>query len=289
MASGNGLAAMRATWIKTQIAGRVSARLAGRQASRLWFTPWRLPEGEGARARREQWLEGTRPLTVPAGRFELKGFEAGDGPLVLLVHGWADRASSLGGFVKPLVDDGYRVVGLDLPGHGDTSEGQTDGYELGEALLEAAWHLGEVHGIIAHSMGSLATMLALRDGLRVDSVVLISPAVRLERGLSHFLKMYKLPDRVGRGLRNEIERRYGDSVWDEIAVDGIARDLEVRALIIHDVKDEQISVEDSQMLAAAWPTARLQITAGLGHNRILRDADVVQRATAFLQETLVPV
>ena len=115
---------------------------------------------------------------------------------MLLVHGWADRASSLGAFVDPLVQRGYRVVGLDLPGHGDTSEGRTDGYELAEALTEAAWHLGRVHAVISHSMGSVATMLSLRDGVPVHSVVLIAPAVRLERGMSQFLKMYKLPSRV---------------------------------------------------------------------------------------------
>ena len=64
--------------------------------------------------------------------------------------------------------------------------------------------------------------------------------------------------------------------------------MDTSALIIHDVKDTQISVDDSKMLAAAWPSARLQLTAGLGHNRILRDPDVIQRAVSFLEEALVP-
>jgi pimeloyl-ACP methyl ester carboxylesterase len=180
-------------------------------------------------------------------------------------------------------------VGLDLPAHGDTSEGETDGLELAEALNHAARELGNVHGIVAHSMGSVATTLALQDGLSVGSVVFISPAVRLERGLAHFVDMYSLPQRAGRGLRAEIERRYGETIWDDIAVDRIARDLNVPALIVHDLKDTQVSVEDAQMLAAAWPSAQQLLTLGLGHNRILRDPGVIGRAVAFLEErSLVP-
>ena len=288
MATANGPAAMRWTWLKTKVTGQVSASLSGRHAARLWFTPWRIPEGDGARARRSEWLEGTEPITVPAGENELKGFTAGEGPLVLLVHGWADRASSLGAFIDPLVRRGYRVVGLDLPGHGDTSEGMTDAYKMTEALREAAWNLGNVHAVIAHSMGSVSTMLALRDGLTVDSIVLISPAVRLERGLAQFLDVYKLPTRAGQGLRVEIERRYGETIWDDIAVDKIAPHVNAPALIIHDVNDPQVSIEDSRMLVSSWASARLHVTAGLGHNRVLRDDDVVRRATAFLEGSLVP-
>lgn len=288
MAVANGPAAMRWTWVKTKVTGQVSAALSGRHAARLWFTPWRIPESDGARARRSRWLEGTEPITVPAGESELRGFAAGNGPLVLLVHGWGDRASGLGAFVDPLVRRGYRVVGLDLPGHGDSSGGMTDAYKLAEALREAAWNLGNVHAVVAHSMGSVSTMLALRDGLTVDSIVLISPAVRLERGLAQFVDMYKLPRRTGKGLRAEIERRYGETIWDDIAVDKIARRVDAPALVIHDVKDTQVSIEDSRLLVSSWPSARLHVTTGLGHNRVLRDEDVVRRAVAFLEGSLVP-
>ena len=287
MAAANGPAAMRWTWLKAKVTGHVSASVSGRHAARLWFTPWRIPEGDGARARRSEWLEGTQPITVPAGESELKGFTAGDGPLVLLVHGWAHRASSLGAFIDPLVQRGYRVVGLDLPGHGDTSEGTTDAYKMTEALREAAWNLGHVHAVVAHSMGSVSTMLALRDGMTVNSIVLVSPAVRLERGLAQFLDMYKLPTRTGRGLRAEIERRYGETIWDDIAVDKIARHVDVPALVVHDINDTQVSIEDSRLLVSSWPSTRLHVTAGLGHKRVLRDEDVVRRAIAFLEDSLV--
>src|SRR5687768_13117485 len=111
---------LRATWLATKVTGHFSSRLAGRFASRLWFTPWPVPVGERARAKQAGWLAGTQPVTFDVGTHRIAGFSAGEGPAVLLVHGWGERAASLGAFVAPLVGAGFRVVGVDLPGHGET-------------------------------------------------------------------------------------------------------------------------------------------------------------------------
>jgi hypothetical protein len=38
------------------------------------------------------------------------------------------------------------------------------------------------------------------------------------------------------------------------------------------------------MIAQAWPGATLSTTSGLGHRRIVRDADVVREAVGFVRE-----
>ncbi|WP_428981630.1 alpha/beta fold hydrolase [Novosphingobium album (ex Liu et al. 2023)] len=43
---------------------------------------------------------------------------AGKGPPILLFHGWACSASSWRGQVRHLAGHGFRVIALDLPGHG---------------------------------------------------------------------------------------------------------------------------------------------------------------------------
>jgi hypothetical protein len=39
---------------------------------------------------------------------------------------------------------------------------------------------------------------------------------------------------------------------------------------------------DGAAIAARWPRATLQITTGLGHNRILRDAATVDTVVRFI-------
>jgi len=54
------------------------------------------------------------------------------------------------------------------------------------------------------------------------------------------------------------------------------------ALVIHDRTDRSVSVTDGAAVAAAWPGARLIVTTGLGHNRILRSPEVIAEAVDFI-------
>jgi len=72
-------------------------------------------------------------------------------------------------------------------------------------------------------------------------------------------------------------------VWQDLACDSVAANLDVPALIIHDESDTQVPVEDAVLLANAWPAARLLTTDGLGHTRILRDPTVVDEVVSFLR------
>jgi hypothetical protein len=46
--------------------------------------------------------------------------------------------------------------------------------------------------------------------------------------------------------------------------------------------DRYVPFDQGVLVAAAWPDARLKNTEGLGHNRILRDPDVIAAAAGFL-------
>lgn len=276
--------ALRATWLATRLAARFSPRLSGRLATRLWFTPWRLPLSERAVAKQAGWLRRTRPLEIDLGDVRLKSYEAGRGPTVLLVHGWGDSARSMGAFVDPLTDAGFRVLAIDLPGHGQTSGGQTDALEMAAAIRAVAHSAGPLHGVVAHSMGAHATLLAMRDGLRAERALLISPAVFLDSAIGPFAAMFSLSDRTVDGLRAEIERRYGSDVWTDFAAIRFVKDLSIPALIVHDPDDPQVPFSDARALAATWKSARLEAAKDVGHTGILRDPSVVNRGVAFLRD-----
>jgi hypothetical protein len=44
----------------------------------------------------------------------------GDGPPVLLAHGWESRRSHWSAIVPILAESGYRVIAMDAPAHGDS-------------------------------------------------------------------------------------------------------------------------------------------------------------------------
>ena len=270
----------------TRLAAPISWRAARGPVSRLWFTPQRPAPSAGARARHDRWLAGAAPISLAAVGTKLNGFRAGDGPTVLLVHGWSDRAASLGAFVGPLVDRGFTVVGVDLPGHGDSPGGRTNAFEIASALRDIDRALGGVDAIVAHSIGALVTVLGLRDGLDPRAVGLIAPLVRADNAIDRFATQLRLPGSAVKALRADIEARFGSGVWEELSADLVARGLETPALIVHDENDPETRWSGSKLLAEEWSGARHLTTRGLGHYRVVRDENVVGEITDFIADEL---
>ncbi len=274
--------AFKAYYAAMKATAPLSTRLSGWFATKIWFTPWRVNPGERGLRRQKEWLARTRPLEFHSSHGRIAGFEAGSGPTVLLVHGWGERAASLGALIEPLTAAGHRVVGIDLPGHGDSVTADTNLYVAADTISEVAAQSGGVTAIVAHSMGGHATMLALKNGLQVGSVVLLSPSSRLSEALSRFVEMLSLPPRAASGLKRSLERRFGETLWTEFEGRELVRDLRVPALIVHDRDDAQVPLSDSELLVSAWPGARLMTTESLGHGRILRDEHVVAETLSFI-------
>lgn len=277
--------ALGGVWIATQALGLVSPRLAGRPASTLWFTPWRLPQSDRARARERDWLEGSTPFQVAG----LRGFVAGNGPVVLLVHGWGGWASTLGTFVRPLVEAGQQVVAMDLPAHGASPGRRTNPFEIADALLEVAGSVGPVHAVIAHSFGGLVSLLAMERGLEPGRVVLLSPALRADHIRARFAELFRLRRPVMDALVGVIDRRFGSEVWKELDARRIAgvlasRRPEVPFLIAHDPEDPDAPFSEAQALSRILPRAQLLRVEGAGHHRMLLDEGAVAAAFEFVTD-----
>ena len=259
---------------------RVSPRLAGRVATRLWFTPG----SHRRRARHPSPLpDDILEFPITLGGQPLWAFSAGTGrEIVLLIHGWGASADRLAHFIGPFTDAGLRVVGVDLPAHGRTPGRQTDPLELAGAVRAIADQLGGVHAIVAHSMGAFATTLAMKEGLALQRVVFIAPLVRVEAAFRRFRQMLNLPPRTAKELRRRLTRRFGENMFRDFALDHLASEFDAPALIIHAPEDTEVPYNDAEALAGAWKTASVVEAPGLGHRRILRDPAVVDRTVRFI-------
>lgn len=110
------------------------------------------------------------PLTMPDGRpveaatgdgAVLRGLDCGEGPTVLLFHGWTERLEFWAPVARRLVEAGFRVVAVDQRGHGRSDRG-TAPYRP-ETLADdvRTWvETLDLHDIVlgGHSMGGLAAM-----------------------------------------------------------------------------------------------------------------------------------
>lgn len=209
----------------------------------------------------------------------------GQGPRVLLVHGWDSCAGHFAGFVAPLLAAGYSVIGFDASGHGRSEGSETDFLEYVQVLGSLQQRCGAFAGVIAHSFGAMCLAYALKHGLQAQRVVLISAPCRFE-GLKYKIQsLLGVPDSVIEDLSRRVEHRFADhaDVWNEFSADHNARALDLPALIIHDRGDREVADLEGRSIAAAWSGARLLLTEGLGHRRILRDQAVISAAVAFMR------
>jgi len=99
-----------------RVLSAVAPPLASRLAVRLFRTPPRHAPSEIE----SRILAGARSstLSVEHTPAPIPVWIWGEGPPVLLVHGWGSRGARLGSFVAPLVAAGHSVIAFDAPGHG---------------------------------------------------------------------------------------------------------------------------------------------------------------------------
>jgi pimeloyl-ACP methyl ester carboxylesterase len=255
--------------------------LAARLAARLWFTiPPRVRISTDVAA-------GTPFATGMDGRM-VRGAVWGEGPVVYLVHGWAGDSRQLAPLVQPLVGAGLRVVAYDGPSHGrsdpgPSGPGRSHAVEFADALAAVASVHGPARAVIAHSMGAMASMLALRHGrLSAERLVFVAPMHDLRSHLDQFAAGLRLGPRARRRLDASLEARVGMRVGD-FELLGMAEWAGTPPLlVVHDRNDRRLAWAASRELVDRWPQARLLTTEGLGHSRLLGDRAVHEEIVRFV-------
>ena len=259
--------------------------LGARIAERMFFRP--PPSRVSPRVR--SLLASARPFEVRFRGQALAAWSWGEGPRIILVHGWGSRGGHMAAFVPRLLAAGFSAVTFDAPAHGASPGRTTNIPEIAGALWAVSEATGPepAAGAVAHSAGSVATAYALRHGLVLGRAVLLSSAARPDAYAERFAERLGLGPRLQAGLRTLSEKRLG-LPWSALDVPTLVRGLEVPALIVHDEQDEDVPWRDGAEVAAAWPQARLVTTRGLGHHQVLRDPEVARHAVDFLRAGPAP-
>ena len=232
-----------------------------------------------ATPRDEELLRQGRHLVLGCG---LAATAWGDGPAVLLAHGWESRGTHWGAFIAGLAGAGFRAVAVDAPAHGGSPGDRTNVLEFALRLGGAGREIGPLAGVAGHSFGSGALAIALDRGLSAERAVLISGPASLVSvvrrwGRGHGLTEGEMPDFLRR-----IEREVGEPV-ESLDIARLAARMNLPALIVHDRGDDEVPVEDGLAVAAAWREAESLVTERYGHRRILLAKEVVGEVIRFLK------
>lgn len=262
---------------------KIAPPLAHRYFLRIFFTPLKYPIPE----KEQKALQFATAFSFSAAGQTIQGYSWGDHsrPYVLLVHGWAGRATQFRRFVKPLINAGFRVIGFDGPAHGGSTGKRTDILEFGKAIEKIYQLHGEPEAIIAHSFGGVATLYAAMNGLSVKKLVNIASPTIGDEVIRTYLRAVNGSWKTGLFFKQYILKTQGKP-FEEFSSLHFVQNLPapVEILLVHDENDKEVDIRNAEALVSLYKWANLLRTKKLGHIRILRDDQVIRRCVTFIAD-----
>jgi pimeloyl-ACP methyl ester carboxylesterase len=230
-------------------------------------------------------LERGTNFRIPFEGGELAVTTWGEGPAVLLMHGWGGARAQMTGFVEPLLGAGYRVVAYDQPAHGESDGKTTNLLEIAPTMDLIAQHEGNFQAVIAHSFGTLITSYALaeRNFPPPARLVYFGAFNQLLDSLPRFQVQAGLPDELMDGFRAMLYQNFGSGVLEAITNETLTPRINIPALMFHDVTDNVTPIDDSRAIARVWKQAQFIETEGLGHRGALQSKLIHEQVVKFLK------
>jgi len=257
---------------------KISFKWAAIVAYHFWFHPGRFAS---------RHIPTFKPENTHSGKLSIADksvcyWSAGKGPNILLVHGWAGCGSQLSAIAEALLRANYRITWFDAPAHGQSSGFKTSFFEIAECIVKLEAEVGSFEAIVAHSFGAPCSLGAINQGLNINRFIAISTPASAEALFHQFCNVMKAHSKTRQPIIKHFHKVFNENVFEQISAKNLALNTKVKSLFIHDKLDPIIPLEEGKKVQQNLNGSVLMLTEGLGHNRILRDPDVVQRCVDFI-------
>jgi pimeloyl-ACP methyl ester carboxylesterase len=256
----------------------VAPPLAARVARELYFRPRRLSAREAERA----VLSKGERFTVSDEGVDVVGraWGEGNGPVVVLLHGWSGALGQLTPFVEPLVARGFRVVGFDWPAHGDSAGTLASLLHASRVTFSLQRLFGPFHAVVAHSFGAASALYSVGRGLEVKRLVLSAPVARIQRYIDEYSTAFRFSQRQRASFIASCEAWLKES-FSQFEPLAVAPLVTQPTLVFHSDDDAEVALEDVRGLSEAL-RGEFRVVHGLGHRKLLRDERCVEEAVEFV-------
>lgn len=189
----------------------------------------------------------------------------GNGPTVLLAHGWESNTQRWEKLIELLIKDNYNVVALDAPAHGASSGKQFNAVLYSECINEVAKHYNP-QIIIGHSVGGMASgFYQYRfQNQDLEKLVLLGAPSEFTGVFKRYVDMMGYNDRIENGLNKLVLKRFNNKP-SYFSLANFAKTIDTKTLIIHDTNDKIIPHNDAKLIVNSHKNATFVSTDGFGH------------------------
>ena len=230
------------------------------------------------------FLDQCQSHTIKVNGKPYKYFQRGSGPTVLHVHGLHSNLGSMVPIAQSLLDQNYKVVLFDIPAHGEALGSSTNPLEVRELIRAMFGRLGELHAVVAHSLGGLWALSSWHSDVRAKSFVSIStPSTHLFL-VDKFAEMHAVGNGLVQELLREIENLLGEGAWTEYSPSEIVKEINVPGLIMHGTNDNYVPPKHAVDLHSNWSQSTSEMIDGAGHFDIVGSRKALMLISAFLRD-----
>jgi pimeloyl-ACP methyl ester carboxylesterase len=271
-------------WIMyaVKILETLSPVLAAKLAMKLFTTPirFKLPK-------REQTMDNAsrqQQVIIKSLGKSINVYRLGSSQRkVLLVHGWSGRGTQLYSIADKLVQQGFETISFDAPAHGKSTGKTSDMTEFITAIFQLEKQFGPFDYAVGHSLGAMAVLNSIKSGLNIKKAVLISSGDIIEDIMLYFTHKLGMKIATGRLMMQRFEKKFGQTLNSYSAYIA-AQDVNIPVLMFHDEEDTDVPVTAAYHIKENLAHAKLIITRGLGHRKILGDKNVIKNLLNFLND-----
>jgi len=278
-------------------AERVAPGIAGKAAFELFCrtpNPKRLSDGERrAVDRAAGFMEEARHHRLQVGGHcvvvhEFRPCQGREGAgTVLVLHGWRSRTEYMKALIEAYREAGFRVMSLDLPGHGGSPGRRLTMASAVKAAHVASEWFGPFAAVVGHSFGGAVAVNAVAGSIvgvppvAASKLVLIAAPSSMPELFESFGRYLNLGPRTQSAVAEQVRRIAGRPLEEFVGTRQLA-EAAVPTLVIHAPDDREVASDHAKLFAAAGDHVRLRWAPGLGHRRILSDPDIVKEALGFV-------
>ena len=258
----------------------ISSRLASFFGIRLFITPVNFPI-----PKREQYMLKSaqkKRLQIPEIKKEIEILSYGySKKKVLLVHGWSGRSTQLFAFADKLLENGFMVISFDGPAHGKSTGRTTMMPEFLKTIEKINTTFGPFEAAIGHSFGATSLYNAVATFLDIKTFIAIGSGDRISEIISNFAKNLYLKEKSAKKIQSGLEKKWVIHL-DDFSSSTVAKKIKIPVLVVHDKTDGDVPVSCAYKIRQNLEKGSLFITNGLGHTKILRNNEVINKSIKFI-------